>query len=230
MRVYQPEADQRRRQGTSASESEKGLASDKAAKVVNVTANRVRQALKVHAANSESLKSAVWSGHVGISTAAKIATLTSQKDRKRALTAAEQKDQATLRDLLNKPPSLKDGLGRPVDNEMRTAFDTVSTWNTHIAALRRISNWLKGSVDEPAARVLQRQVLPEAVTELLDKILASRPWCQCPYCGQFADTTCQVCHGSGWLTESEHRGAMEAAASPLAGSFQQEKPKEKRKG
>lgn len=230
VQVYQPQAEERRRQGAPASETEKGLASEKAAKVVNVTTNRVRQALKVHARNWERLRNAVWSGQVGISTAAKIANLSDQKDRKRALTAAEQKNQVTLREILNKRTLLRDGLGRTVDSEIRLVFDTASTWNTHIAALRRVSTWLKDSVEEPAARVLKRQLSPKAVMELIDRILASQPWCQCPYCDQFSGAPCQVCHGSGWLTESEYHSAMKAAASLLACSFQEENSQEERKG
>ena len=114
VRVYQPKAAERRRQGAPLADTEKGLASEKAAKAVNVATNRLRQALKVHGVNCDSLKSAVWSGTVGISTAARIAGLGSQKERKRALAAAEQKDQVALREILNNPeiPRLCRGTGR----------------------------------------------------------------------------------------------------------------------
>lgn len=226
VKVYQPRAEERRRQGSAAPEEEKGLASEKAARVVNVAPNRVRQALTIHQRNWDCLRNAVWSGHVGISTAARIAKLDEPKDRKRALTAAEQKDQTTLRRILNRRTSLKDALGRAVDDEIRPVFDAATSWSSHIAALRRAADWLDKVSDQPAARVLKGKLQADPLKELVDNILASRPWCQCPYCEQFSGAICQVCEGSGWLTESEYHRAGDTAASLFVGSLKQQDSQE----
>jgi hypothetical protein len=222
IKVFEPQADKRRRGGVALSEDEKGTASEKAAEAVNVSNSRLRDARIVLDARCEDLKDAVWNGEISISNAAQIGRIEDKKVLKQAISAARARDRAALRKALGQETSIKDSLGNEISPELQEIFQAADTQKPHLASLRRLSRWLKDSITLPEGRLLTVNIPPETFDLLIEKIERSRPWCVCPFCDKSSTAHCQLCAGSRWLTESEYSQAMDSAKKLLVASNTQD--------
>jgi hypothetical protein len=213
--VYQPQAKRRRQEGKRLSDQVKGTANQKAAQAVNVKENRIRDARAILDTNCSDLKDAVWRGELNTSNAAKIAKIKDKRVRGRALDAAKKKDLTALREALGLEERKRDARGEPIDRDLLPTFQAANTQKPHLASLRRLSRWLKGTAKLPEGRLLAVNVPSETFDLLIEKIEQSQPWCVCPFCNKTTTVQCQFCAGSRWLTEGEHAEAMESARKLL---------------
>lgn len=213
--VYEREATARMTAGKTVPREQCGKAYEKAAELVNVRTNRLRQGLKVHDANWSELTDAVWQGSVVISTAAEIADLSNDRDRKRALTAATAKNNRALREILGASREVLDKLGQKLTPRSRSLFVAADTWNRQLRQLQATIRWLQATADQPEARVLRQTARIGVLEEVMQCIDAAKPWAQCPYCDHIVNNTCPVCQGSGFLTEMEYHANLERYASHL---------------
>lgn len=213
--VYEKEAKDRMRAGKDVPPEERGRASERAARVVAVKTNLLRQGLKVHDAGWAELFDAVWRGIVAISVAAQIAELPAERDRKRALAAAVTKDREALRKICRSKRGVRDGLGNQVGDRGRAAFLAAAHWDRQIKQLGSVAQWLQSIRENPEARVLREAVRVETLDEIIHSVEAAKPWVQCAYCEHFGADACPVCDGTGFLTRLEHEATMRRYAESL---------------
>lgn len=224
LRIYEPEAKKRMHGGKRLSDEEKGTASQRAAHVVNVSDNRLRLALKLKKCRCKDLEDAVWNGTIPISTAAKIADLANDQDRKAAITAAQAKDQPLLSRLLQVEVQLKDPLGREIPTDLHAVFLAARTWPSEIQRLYRLIVWLEETATKPEGRVLAETLDVTALSQFAEAIAESAPRYRCPYCEPSRAEVCNVCSGRGWLTEREYLTNEEQAKAAHLSWIQHQSP------
>ena len=195
-------AEKRKISGKAVHDDQRGSTQDFLAKLANVSGNRIRDARLV--APCDDLRNAAWNGEVPLSTAAKIAGITSQRDRKRALNAAKERDHDLVREIIESVMSSEAPSKQDTSSNATATMPGTRAWPKQISHLRHVIEWIENTANKPEGRVLAATVSIQSLREMIERIERSRPHAPCPCCRHFPDKKCGYCAGSGWLTQEEY--------------------------